>query len=158
MAFFRSAKPKRASAFNAGNVDYRALRERFKKDRAEPQHLTKAEERAKRALQRVRERDVAASKCAVGADVSEHPLKALERRERRKKDALKAGRGTSVARMKRFMEEEEEEDVEKEEEMNEERELLKRAAQSRLGIASPLPRSILRPVKGHRAQGTEHRA
>jgi hypothetical protein len=148
MAFFRSAKPKRVSAFNAGNVDYRALRERFKKDRLEPEHLTKAEERAKRALERVRARGASSSGSAARTGVSENPMKALERRGRKRKEALKAGRGTSVARIKRFMEEEEEEDLEKEEEINEERELLKRAAEASLGIAPPLPRSILRPVKG----------
>ncbi|MBD3251700.1 hypothetical protein GF380_04590 [Candidatus Uhrbacteria bacterium] len=73
-------------------------------------------------------------------------MRAFEEEERNRKEAAKYERGTSAARLKRHGNEEEEE--EEELLVDPELELDKKAVLADLGIAPPLPRSILRPTKG----------
>jgi hypothetical protein len=115
--------------------------------------LTKSEKRAARAIAEARERIRAdAEQSAARKGVKENPMRELERKERERKDAQRFQRGTSLARVKRHgNKEEEEEDLEKMEEM----ELDRSAAEARLGIASPLPRSILHPTKPSKKRDTD---
>lgn len=107
--------------------------------------LTKSEKRAARAIAEARERIRAdAEQSAARKGVKENPMRELERKERERKDAQRFQRGTSLARVKRHGNKEEEED---DVEFTEELELDRSAAEARLGIASPLPRSILHPTK-----------
>lgn len=106
---------------------------------------TKAEERAARALSLARMRDArTTARSSARNGVKENPMRELERKERERKDQARAQRGTSLARVKRHGNKEEEE-----EEMGlaDEVELDRSAAEASLGIASPLPRSILRPPR-----------
>jgi hypothetical protein len=116
---------------------------------------TKAEERATRALADARDRS---KRSIVTRDtrygVVENPLRKLEREERERHLQNKTKRSTSIARLKRHGAQEEEEEEEaaeieswEEMELREEKALDRSAAQARLGIAPPLPRSILRPEK-----------
>lgn len=113
---------------------------------------TKAEERAARALADARNRS---SRRQVTRDtrygVVENPLRKLEREERERHLENKTKRSTSVAHLKRHGATDEEEDEELESwedmEIREEKALDRSAAQASLGIAPPLPRSILRPEK-----------
>lgn len=105
--------------------------------------LTKSEERAKRALAIARQRVVSNEKISLAhKGISENPLRELERKERERHLQKQYDRGTSLARLKRYgNKEEEEEDLE----FLQEIELDKSAAEAALGVASPLPRSVLRP-------------
>ena len=114
---------------------------------------TKAEDRAARALADARNRS---TRREVTRDTRygavENPLRKLEREERERHLQNKTKRSTSIARLKRHgaaEEEGEEEELESWEDMElrEEKALDRSAAQASLGIAPPLPRSILRPEK-----------
>ena len=84
----------------------------------EEEPLTKAQERAQRALESARHRD-------------EGDIMSSARRGMRDLD-----RGTSIARVKRHGNVEEEDE-----------ELDRRSAEARIGLAPPLPQSILHPKK-----------
>ncbi|MFA5130034.1 MAG: hypothetical protein WC477_03905 [Patescibacteria group bacterium] len=112
--------------------------------------LTKAEERAARALAEARGYASTRNRREKDArfGVVENPLRKLEREERERHGKNKTVRGTSIARVKRHgnieeLEEENEDDIE----LREQHAIDRSAAQARLGIAPPLPRSILRPEK-----------
>jgi hypothetical protein len=135
-----------ASDPGSAGSGYREHKQRMRAEGDEHVFKTKAEKRAARALARSRERQRGgAAKSAAHEGVSENPLHALERKERVRKERLKTERGTSLARVKRHGNEEDEEG---DAEFLEEIDLDKRAAEADLGIAPPLPRSILRPMKG----------
>lgn len=128
----------------SGRADYASLRSSKKQD---AQHLTKAQERAQRALTEARKRrKKSVAKSAAHEGVSENPLRELERHTRELKWQRKAERGTSVARVRRYGEDEDED--EELDVVDDELEMDKSAVEAELGIASPLPRSILRPRKG----------
>lgn len=104
-----------------------------------------------KALAQARNRpggSVATSRAHQG--VSESPLRMLERNDKARREQLKRQRGTSVARVKRSGGENEEEERLREEmelRLQEVAALDKSALEASLGVASPLPRSVLRPVR-----------
>jgi len=121
--------------------------------RGQPQgiQLTKQQVRAQKALASARNRYEIGRKTALTAakvGVKENLLQTLSRAQtmRRIKELTK--RGTSVARMKRYgLREDEEEELLSEYE-REERELMERSeAIAKLGLAPPLPRTILHPPR-----------
>lgn len=144
MSTSSGGSPLRAGSGSNFNELKRQMREA---DRAKKgvRLVTKAEKRAARAIAEARERIHAdAEKSAARKGIKENPMRELERKERERREAKRVQRGTSLARVKRHgNKEEDEEDLEKMEEM----ELDRSAAEARLGIASPLPRSILHPTK-----------
>ncbi len=111
-----------------------------------PTPFNKAQMRAQKALQAARgglRHDVAMSAAHTG--VKENPLHSLERLRRARRIAELTGRGTSVARIKRHGNRDDEEEILEELE-REERELKeKREEIAKLGLAPPLPRTVLRP-------------
>lgn len=148
MGLFSSSKPGTPAPRASGDTDYarlkREIRERKRKEKAGETHKTKAEERAEQALAEARDRERKdTARSAAHKGVSENELRRLERLERLRKKKLREEHGTSIARVKRHGNEEDEEL----ELLDDEGELDKSALEARLGIASPFPRSILRPRK-----------
>lgn len=139
-----SNKPAGGSAAKPGRTDYSTLRKQMRQKNADVKPMTKAEQRREKALAGVRDRKPGgAAKSAAHEGVSGNPLHDLEESERQRKLDKKMERGTSAARINRHGEEE-----------GGGRPVLDEgaardssAAAASLGIASPLPRSILRPSK-----------
>jgi hypothetical protein len=111
-----------------------------------PTPFTKARMRAQKALQAARgglRHDVAISAAHTG--VKENPLHSLERLRHARRIAELTGRGTSVARIKRHGNRADEEELLEELELEEREERAKREEIAKLGLAPPLPRTVLRP-------------
>jgi hypothetical protein len=146
MGLSRMPSSQRGPVAKPGRSDYRALKKQARMKGVEEVPMTKAEKRVARALGAAKDRGpLSVAKSAAHKGVSENPLKKqLERNLLQKRRGEAGKRGTSIARVNRHGEEEEEQSVI----IDDGLELDRNAAASSLGIASPLPRSILRPTKG----------
>jgi hypothetical protein len=113
-----------------------------------PKPVTKSEERAAKALASARNRPSFRPGSAISlahAGVKENPIHSLGRiRSTRRINEL-TGRGTSVSRLRRHASYNEDEDIREELEREEREEMDRREEIAKLGLAPPLPQSVLRP-------------
>lgn len=146
MGLSLSSPSQRSPVAKPGRSDYRTLKKQARMKGVEAEPMTKAQKRKEKALGAAHDRGpMAAAKSAAHEGVTENPLKKQLRQnllQKRREEAKQ--RGTSIARVNKHGEEEEEQGVI----IDDKFELDKNAAASSLGIASPLPRSVLRPTKG----------
>jgi hypothetical protein len=113
--------------------------------------LTKQQVRAQKALASARNRNEFGRSTAIGgvrASIRENLAQSMSQAQTMRRIKELSKRGTSVARMKRHgLREDEEEELLNEYECEERDLVSRREAVAKLGLAPPLPRSILHPGK-----------